>query len=813
MICVTLSTLIACIITGHVLCIKLLVSPDYILGGTELALNCSLDNNFSDPWVTFHKDATLIGFIRNCSENGMTSCSLTTKCHCDLNTSTYIWNYTPSSENVIDATFNCTMGNSQSDRITVKKAELSGITISPAIPVFRVTENATVHNFTCTALCWPECSFKWTGPNNFINNDDKLRLSNIKKSSSGKYQCQATNVVGTNYSNFMEIKVQHSPNNISLFPSITYYTKEEGDSLNVTCSALCEPACNFEWTYPNNTKHNSSILQIESLQRTNDGKYTCRAFNYFGHKTSALTVTINFGPREILLSPSNSNYSKKEGDSLGSIMCTADCNPACRFEWTYPDGTKRNGASLVLSYLQKNHDGIYKCKGFNDVGYKEKIVTVTVDYDPGNSIFFSPSSTSYTKLEGESLWNITCSADCKPSCTFEWTYQDGTKYPGSTLMIGRLNRTQDGVYKCKGYNLIGYSEKTITVTVNYPPESIRLSPTNSPFIVREYTTVRVICTADCRPTCSYQWTGQNTWSSANKDLTLTSIRRTSTDTYTCRARNIINPSYRYAEASVSIIVHTLPTKITKLTLDCTGSSTVSIAWIPDLTVLPTQNYTIHYRTNSKSGQTRGVSNSTNQQNIYLIHIENLTPLTNYMFKISSGNYLGRAESEEVSCKTFASEAVDSQVNGALIGGISLIILALLVFAVIITLMLLYRFGDTHSQSCIHKCFTKILRSSKGKEGIYENTQPTSEYSNPGFDGSEGKIDSNVAAKDNCENAYEPLQRGKQNTTLPLPVVKPADLRKPLNPQYVNIDGMTKKTNPEEKIALRPIVKPKPKRNT
>ncbi|CAC5385439.1 unnamed protein product [Mytilus coruscus] len=290
---VTLSTLIACIITGHVLCIKLSVSPDYILGGTELALNCSLDNNLSDPLVTFHKDAILIGFIRRCSENGITSCSLTTNCHCDLDTSTYIWNYTPSNENMIDATFNCTMGNSQSNRITVKTAELSDVTISPAISLFGATENATVGNISCTALCWPECSFKWTGPNNFINNGDELRLSNIQKSSSGEYQCQATNVVGTNYSNFINIRVQHSPAQISLLPANTYYTKEEGDSLNVTCSARCEPACDFEWTYPNNIKHKDSILRIASLQRIHDGNYTCRAYNVIGYKMSAIMVTIN----------------------------------------------------------------------------------------------------------------------------------------------------------------------------------------------------------------------------------------------------------------------------------------------------------------------------------------------------------------------------------------------------------------------------------------------------------------------------------------------------------------------------------------
>ncbi|VDI00568.1 CD22 antigen [Mytilus galloprovincialis] len=727
MTCVTclLSTLIAFLLIGHVISITLSVSPDYILSGNALALNCSLERNATEPSVTFYKDATLIGYIQNCRQNGFTSCSSTTKCQCDLISNTYTWNYTPSNENENDATFNCTISTAESNRITVKKAELSDVTISPAAPVINATENTTVENIRCTALCWPECSFIWTGPSGFISYGDILRLSNIQRSNSGLYRCQATNVVGTNYSNFIDIKVQHSPDKISLFPSITNYTMIEGRSINVTCSAVCEPACDFEWTYPSYTKHNINILQIESLQGTDNGTYTCRAYNILGYKESAIMVTINFAPKAIFLSPSNSNYTKKEGDTLGSIVCSADCNPACSFTWTYPDGTKQYNESLIRYSLEKNHDGIYTCKGFNDVGYQEKkitvsinyspdkislfpsitnytksegdsisvecsavcepscdfewtfpnytkhnikilqieslqgtdngtytcraynkigykesaimvtinygpkaivlspsdfnytkkegdtlgnivcssecnpacsftwaypdgtkhynaslhryqlqknhegiytckafnivgfkeeSITVTINYDPGNSIFFSPSNTNYVMMEGDTLGDITCSANCKPSCTFEWTYPNGTKYLDSTLGIGRLNRTHAGVYKCKGYNHIGSSEKTITVAVNYPPESIRLSPTNTPFIVREFTTVRVTCEADCIPTCTYQWTGQNTWTSVNRHLTLTSIRRTATGSYICRARNIIN-SYRYAETSVSIIVH------------------------------------------------------------------------------------------------------------------------------------------------------------------------------------------------------------------------------------------------------------------
>lgn len=121
--CVTIFISILIFISGHGNSIRLSVTPNYILGGTALALSCSLEKNVFEPWVTFHKDAILIGFIRNCTENGFTPCSLTTKCDCDLNSKTYIWNYTTSKENVnAAATFNCTMDGSQSDEVTVQKA-------------------------------------------------------------------------------------------------------------------------------------------------------------------------------------------------------------------------------------------------------------------------------------------------------------------------------------------------------------------------------------------------------------------------------------------------------------------------------------------------------------------------------------------------------------------------------------------------------------------------------------------------------------------------------------------------------------------
>lgn len=60
-------------------------------------------------------------------------------------------------------------------------------------------------------------------------------------------------------------------------------------------------------------------------------------------------------------------------------MCTANCNPACNFTWTYPNGANHFIPSLYIYPLQKNHDGKNKCKGFNYVGYKDNIIVIRLN--------------------------------------------------------------------------------------------------------------------------------------------------------------------------------------------------------------------------------------------------------------------------------------------------------------------------------------------------------------------------------------------------------------------------------------------------
>ncbi|KAH3701055.1 hypothetical protein DPMN_076038 [Dreissena polymorpha] len=71
--------------------------------------------------------------------------------------------------------------------------------------------------------------------------------------------------------------------------------------------------------------------------------------------------------------------------------------------------------------------------------------------DGPDSLTMSPSSISYTMIEGESMNNIICSATCYPEqCTFIWTKSGVETSISNTgvLSLGSLQRRDAGIYTC-----------------------------------------------------------------------------------------------------------------------------------------------------------------------------------------------------------------------------------------------------------------------------------------------------------------------------------------------------------------------------
>jgi hypothetical protein len=66
--------------------------------------------------------------------------------------------------------------------------------------------------------------------------------------------------------------------------------------------------------------------------------------------------------------PANESIKQFLGQSLGPIICSAQCNPPCEFHWIKPDGSVVDGSNLEIPSLSKNDHGTFTCHTGNSYG-------------------------------------------------------------------------------------------------------------------------------------------------------------------------------------------------------------------------------------------------------------------------------------------------------------------------------------------------------------------------------------------------------------------------------------------------------------
>ncbi|XP_021373080.1 basement membrane-specific heparan sulfate proteoglycan core protein-like [Mizuhopecten yessoensis] len=182
------------------------------------------------------------------------------------------------------------------------------------------------------------------------------------------------------------------------------------------------------------------------------------------------TLSVADGPgAAVALSPPDTSYTRNEGDTLPDITCTADCRPDCTFVWTKPDNTNFTASAVLsLGQLNRSEHGTYRCTAGNVIGTSSITTSVNVQYGPGAAVALSPPDTAYTRNEGDTLPDITCTADCRPDCTFFWTKPDNTNFTASAVLsLGQLDRSEHGTYRCTAGNEFGEYDTTTKVSIQF----------------------------------------------------------------------------------------------------------------------------------------------------------------------------------------------------------------------------------------------------------------------------------------------------------------------------------------------------------
>jgi hypothetical protein len=80
---------------------------------------------------------------------------------------------------------------------------------------------------------------------------------------------------------------------VIITPSTQSYTLKETENLNqIQCTADCIPVCTMTWRVPNLSADNTSVLNLQNINRNQAGNYQCTASNDVSSNTSVVVNVV-----------------------------------------------------------------------------------------------------------------------------------------------------------------------------------------------------------------------------------------------------------------------------------------------------------------------------------------------------------------------------------------------------------------------------------------------------------------------------------------------------------------------------------------
>ncbi|XP_048775018.2 hemicentin-1-like isoform X2 [Ostrea edulis] len=421
-----------------------------------------------------------------------------------------------------------------------------------------LTEGAGLE-LECETSCSPPCKIRWSKDDKVIQTYGRkkyLNITQIRRTQSGTYHCQARGVEGESSSEEVAVTVQYGPQNVKLVynrryaPSTLYLT--EGVGLELMCETDCSPPCNIIWSRDDTIippYGRNKYLNITQIRRTHSGTYHCQARGAEGELSSEeVAVTVQYGPQNVKLmynrQSAPSTLYLTEGAGL-ELKCETSCSPPCDIRWSRDDEviqTYGRNKYLNLNQIRRSQSGTYHCQARGAEGeLSSKEVSVTVQYGP-NYVTIQYTSDREELWEGRGEITITCNADCNPRCNY-WIRHNGIYVSTEKTYAFSMDRKKSGEYSCAASNSVStfaiFSE-TMTLDIKYGPSNVTIQYTSdSEELWEGGGKITITCNADCNPRCNY-WTlyHNGNWFYTQKTMSFIMDRENSGE-YSCSARNSV----------------------------------------------------------------------------------------------------------------------------------------------------------------------------------------------------------------------------------------------------------------------------------
>ncbi|XP_041361733.1 uncharacterized protein LOC121377712 [Gigantopelta aegis] len=242
----------------------------------------------------------------------------------------------------------------------------------------------------------------------------------------------------------------------------TSTSKEYGITIAVNVGEMTDYYCTIYIDYDQN--YYSNFVNLTAIN-----KVECASLNISGGG-DVLTVTEGKEYDGFTCNTGNANpepeISLKLNDTSSTDLSVRKLKSRTRIEGRLTfcshlanDETNTFLTSINVAYVpERCHDGNYVyCSARNsEMGINEEVtsnsIRLIVQYGPLESgMTFNLAEDTYTIDESGSV-TVNCSVNCKPDCTYTWTYLDRGISTGNCLHLTNITRQEAGYYKCTARN-------------------------------------------------------------------------------------------------------------------------------------------------------------------------------------------------------------------------------------------------------------------------------------------------------------------------------------------------------------------------
>uniref|UniRef100_A0A8C1ZJN7 Contactin 1 n=1 Tax=Cyprinus carpio TaxID=7962 RepID=A0A8C1ZJN7_CYPCA len=499
-----------------------------------------------------------------------------------------------------------------------------------------------------------------------------LYISTVRASDSGNYSCfvSSPSIAKSVFSKFIPLVpiAEKYPADIKVKSPDTYTLL--GQNITLECFALGNPIPQIRWrkldgdlpVHRHNISMAGSLLHLYDIQYEDEGLYECEADNSKGKDRHRVHLYVE-APEWV------EKISSSERDIGGDYImsCLASGKPKPHVHFLKNGRMYAKNHELHFTDLTFDDSGMYQCIAENRHG--------TIYANAELRVFASAPSFEWNPVKPKLLGakNGRVVIDCKPRAaprpSISWS--KGTEllhnssrifiWPDGSLELLNITKSDEGKYICFAENDRGRANSSGSLSVT-DATKITLAPSNADVSVGK--SARMECATSHDPTLdlTFIWSLDTHVIDFDRDrehydseLLISNTQLRHAGRYSCTAQTPVDN----VTASAELVVRGPPGPPGGVRVEEVTTNRVRVIWSHGTDNLsPISKYTIQYRDVREQQEWREASTSpvNVEGNAEMASVINLTPWTEYEFRVIATNTLGTGPPSDPSPKITTREA-------------------------------------------------------------------------------------------------------------------------------------------------------------